>query len=97
MSHDLFGLNLRDFVIGMQGAISGIVVLRTIKPRDILGSLAAGGFTANYCWAAIGGIFGTPHDMSVYIAGVAGLTICLLIITAVETLGAGIIGKLKND
>jgi hypothetical protein len=72
------GINLRDFVIGVQGGISGIFLLRKPTPRAIIGSVIAGGFTANYAGAAIAAFSGgwLSHDLSVYLSGVGGLAIC---------------------
>jgi hypothetical protein len=80
MPNDLMGINIRDLMIGIQGGISGVFVLRRSKPRDILGTVTAGGLTANYFGSMVENVLGTPHDLSVYMAGLAGLTICHVII-----------------
>ena len=81
MQDEWLGLHVREFAIGMQGAISGIFVLRKSRPRDIVGMVVVGGFTANYCWplvsVALSPLLVVSHDMAVYIAGVCGWVFCL--------------------
>jgi hypothetical protein len=95
MSDGFLGLNLRDVAIGVQGSISGIFFLRRSKPRDIIACLVTGGLTANYLGPSIGDKLGTSHDLSVYLAGVVGWTVCHV---AVEYAWSwSVFRKLKND
>jgi hypothetical protein len=70
------GINLRDFIIGVQGGICAIFLLRKPSPRAIIGSVVAGGFTANYAGNEVALILSWPHDLSVYASGVGGLAMC---------------------
>jgi sugar (pentulose or hexulose) kinase len=74
---DSLGLNLRDVAIGIQGAFSAILVLRKKKLYEVLSTVVVGGLTANYVGPAAADRFGFPHDVTVYICGVAGWVICL--------------------
>lgn len=85
MSGDFLGINVRDFVIGVQGGFSGIFLLRKSKPRDIIAHGLVGGFAANYCGPWFSSLFGTPHDFTGWATGVAGMTILHLIIAFVES------------
>lgn len=86
MSDDFWGVNLRDFVIGIQGSISGVFVLRDFKPLSILSHVVAGGFAANYLYVLVIAVwpFGVlTHDTAVYIAGLCGIGLSLGTIKAV--------------
>ncbi len=86
MADDFWGVNLRDFVIGVQGGISGVFVLRDFKPLSIITHVLVGGFTANYLYVVVSAVwpFGNlGHDTAVYIAGLCGIVISLGTIKAV--------------
>lgn len=70
------GLNLVRFIIGVQGGIVGVFLLRTPSPRAIIGSVIAGGFTANYAGLTIAAFTGWPMNLALYASGVGGLAIC---------------------
>ena len=74
---DSFGLNLRDVAIGIQGAFSSILILRKKTLKEVLSTVAVGALTANYVGPYFSDRTGFPHDLSVYICGVAGWVICL--------------------
>jgi hypothetical protein len=79
MANDFYGLNLREIAIGIQGAFSGIIILRRTKLKDVLGTIFVGGVTANYVGPAIAQYLNAPnwHDVIVYLCGLGGWTICL--------------------
>jgi hypothetical protein len=70
------GITPRDFVIGLQGGISAVFLLRKPSPRAIVGSVIVGGFAGNYMGSMIALMATWPHDLSVYVSGVGGLTLC---------------------
>lgn len=91
MSDDFFGLNMRDFVIGMQAGISGVFVLRKSKLRDIVCHVVVGGFTANYLHqpvrVVLEFIFGAvSHETAVYAAGLVGVGFSLGLIISASSL-----------
>lgn len=79
MSNDFLGLNLRDIAIGIQGAFSGIFVLRRTTLKDVMGTVIVGCLTANYVGPALSGYFNLEHyhDVIVYLSGLGGWSICL--------------------
>ena len=85
MADDFWGVNLRDFVIGVQGSISGVFVLRDFKPLSIISHIVVGGFTANYLHVIVEVVWpwhNVAHDTAVYIAGLVGIGISLGVIKA---------------
>jgi hypothetical protein len=70
------GLNLTYFVIGVQGGVVGVFLLRRPSPRAIIGSVIAGGFTANYAGLTLATVTGWPLNLALYASGVGGLAIC---------------------
>lgn len=95
MPNDFFGINLRDFVIGVQGGFSGIFLLRKSKARDIIAHGLVGGMAANYIGPWLSVKLGTPHDLTGWAIGVAGMAFLHLIIDQVESWNPT--KRLKND
>jgi hypothetical protein len=80
MSDDFWGVNLRDFVIGVQGSVSGVFVLRNFKPLNIISHVVVGGFTANYLHVVVEALWPfhtVAHDTAVYLAGLIGIAMSL--------------------
>jgi len=79
MPNDFYGLNLKDVAIGIQGAFSGIFILRRTKLKDVLGTIVVGALTANYAGPALARYWNLTdyHDLIVYFCGLGGWVICL--------------------
>lgn len=85
MSGDFLGINLRDFVIGMQGGFSGVFLLRKSKARDVIAHGFVGGMAANYAGPWFSLRLDMPHDLTVWATGVVGMSLLHLLIWFVET------------
>lgn len=78
MSDDFLGLNVKDFAIGLQGAFSGIFILRKNKLRDVVGTVFVGAVTANYLGPWVADHSMLSHNLAVYFSGLGGWTICFI-------------------
>jgi len=79
MANDFYGLNLKEIAIGIQGAFSGVFILRRKKLWDVLGTIFVGAVTANYVGPALARYLNLTdyHDLIVYFCGLGGWTVCL--------------------
>jgi hypothetical protein len=95
MSGDFLGINLSDFAIGMQGGWSGVLLLPNVKAKDVLKHGLAGGFVGNYAGPWLSDVIGTPHMLTCWAIGVAGMASLHVIIAVVESRNPE--KRLRND
>ena len=70
------GIVLNDLVAGFAGGVVNAFVFRRSEPFAIIGSIVAGGFTANYLSETAMRYVGTSRGASAFLVGLCGMAIC---------------------
>jgi hypothetical protein len=70
------GIHLKDLVAGVAGGAVRSFLFKKSKPWAIIGSVVAGGLSANYLTEVVSNFLGTPLLPSAFIVGLAGFELC---------------------
>ena len=74
------GIHLKDLVAGFAGGAVRSFLFKKSKTWAIIGSVVAGGLSANYLASIVSNFLGTPLLPSAFIVGLAGMELCRRIV-----------------
>jgi len=77
--------DVHNLAVAAMGAVSGVLVARKSRLKDIFGLLTVGTFTGLNCGPGLAEKFGTPLDLTIYLTGVAGWVGLLVVIAMVKS------------
>ena len=80
------GIHAPELVAGFAGGMVNAFIFKKSTPFSVIGSIFAGGVTANYLSPSIGWFLGTTGLTTAFIVGLGGMGICQKIIESAGSL-----------